>query len=63
MGKRAKEHRKKVLKRNANIKSAQKIYEKMYNEVMKKQLEALVQEHKQNTSGTTENPFQSEQGV
>jgi len=63
MGKRAKEHRKKVLKRNNQIKSAQKIYEKMYNEVMTKQLEALVEEHKQNTSGTTENPFEREQGV
>lgn len=63
MGKRAKEHRKKVLKRNNNIKTAQKLYQKMYDEVMKKQLEAMVEEHKQKTSGTTENPFTQEQGV
>lgn len=64
MGKRAKEHRKKVLKRNNSIKAAQKIYNKMYNELMQKQLQALVEEHKQNTSGATENPFTpTEQGV
>ena len=64
MGKREKEHRKKVLKRNNKIKAAQKIYNKMYDEIMKKQLQSLVDEHKQTTSGATENPFTStEAGV
>ena len=41
MGKRAKEHRKKVAKRNDSIKQAQKVYEKMYNEMMMKEIEKI----------------------
>ena len=51
MGNRAKEHRKKVAKRNENIKQGQKIYEKMYNEMMMKQIEKIRNEK----SGNTEN--------
>lgn len=52
MGKRAKEHRKKVAVRNQQIKSAQKAYEKLYNEQMMKYIEEL--KAKAAESGTTE---------
>jgi hypothetical protein len=51
MGKRAKEHRKKVAKRNESIKQSQKIYEKMYQEMMRKEIEKIRNEK----SGNTEN--------
>jgi hypothetical protein len=54
MGKRDKEHRKRVQARNNQLKGAEKMYQKMYQEVMKKQLEHLVAEHKAKTSGETE---------
>lgn len=41
MGKNAKEHRKKVAARNQKIKSAQKAYQKLYNEQMTKYIEEL----------------------
>lgn len=41
MGKRAKEHRKKVAKRNQKIDQAQKIYQRMYNEMMIKEIERI----------------------
>ncbi len=41
MGKRAKAHRQKVAKRNENIKQAQKIYQKMYNDMMMKEIEKI----------------------
>ena len=54
MGKRDKEHRKRVQARNNQLKGAEKMYQKMYQEVMKKQLEQLIAEHKEKTSGETE---------
>ena len=51
MGKREKEHRKKVAARNQKIKSAQHAYEKLYNEKLKKYLEDL---REQASTGTTE---------
>lgn len=53
MGKRAKEHRKRVQKRNDRIKSEQKRYEKMMNDVMTKQIEMMKQ--KFDESQPTEN--------
>lgn len=41
MGKKEKEHRKKVAARNQKIKSAQKAYQKMMNEQMQKYLADL----------------------
>jgi hypothetical protein len=55
MGKREKEHRKKVEARNNKLKGAEKMYQKMYQEMMKQHLNKLVEEHKANASGTTEN--------
>lgn len=54
MGKRDKEHRKRVQARNNQLKGVEKMYQKMYQEVMKNQLERLVEEHKAKTSGETE---------
>ena len=54
MGKRDKNHRKRVQARNNQLKGAEKMYQKMYQEVMKKQIEQLVAEHKEKTSGETE---------
>jgi len=54
MGKRDKDHRKRVQARNNQLKGAEKMYQKMYQEVMKKQIEQLVAEHKVKTSGETE---------
>jgi hypothetical protein len=53
MGKRAKEHRKKVAARNQQIKSAQKAYEKLYNEQMMKYVEEM-RAKAAAESGTTE---------
>ena len=53
MGKKAKEHRKRVQKRNDKIKSEQKRYEKMMNDVMTKQIEMMKQ--KFDESQVTEN--------
>jgi len=53
MGKRAKEHRKKVVARNQKIKSAQKAYEKLYNEQMMKYVEEM-RAKAAAESGTTE---------
>ena len=52
MGKKDKEHRKKVEARNQQIKSAQKSYEKLYNEQVAKYIEEL--KAKAEESGTTE---------
>ena len=54
MGKRDKDHRKRVQARNNQLKGAEKMYQKMYQEVMKKQLEQLVAEHKEKKTGETE---------
>jgi N-glycosylase/DNA lyase len=53
MGKRSKEHRKKVAARNQQIKSAQKAYEKLYNEQMMKYIEDMKAKAAAE-SGTTE---------
>ena len=39
MGKRDKEHRAKVAKRNKKIQQAQKVYQRMYSEMMMKEFE------------------------
>jgi hypothetical protein len=44
MGKNAKEHRKRVQKRNNQIKLEQKRYEKMMNDAMTKQIEMMKQQ-------------------
>jgi len=54
MGKRDKNHRKRVQARNNQLKGVEKMYQKMYQEVMKKQIERLVEEQKEKTSGETE---------
>ena len=54
MGKKDKEHRKRVQARNNQMKGLEKTYQKMYQELMKQQLERLVEEHKEKTSGKTE---------
>ena len=54
MGKRDKDHRKRVQARNNQLKGAEKMYQKMYQEVMKKQIEQLVAEHNEKTSCETE---------
>ena len=51
MGKRAKEHRKKVAARNQQIKGQQNAMQKLFNESMKKQLEEI---KKMTESGATE---------
>ena len=54
MGKNKKEHRKRVEARNNQLKGLERTYQKMYQEVTKKQLEKLIEEHKEQTSGKTE---------
>lgn len=49
MGKRDKEHRAKVAKRNQKIEQAQKIYQRMYNEMMIKEIERVRQSQTGNT--------------
>jgi hypothetical protein len=44
MGKKTKEHRKRVQKRNNQIKLEQKRYEKMMNDTMTKQIEMMKQQ-------------------
>lgn len=52
MGKKAKEHRKRVQKRNDRIKMEQRRYEKMMNEMMAKQMELLKQQESQENQNT-----------
>jgi hypothetical protein len=54
MGVKKKEHRKKVEARNQKLKAQQGAIQKMFNEVMKKQIEELQKKHEAE-SGTTEN--------
>jgi tRNA U34 5-carboxymethylaminomethyl modifying GTPase MnmE/TrmE len=54
MGKKAKEHRKKVAKRNANIKQNEKKMEKEWMDAMQEQL-AKMKEQFEKMSGDTEN--------
>lgn len=53
MGKRAKAHRQKVAKRNEKINHAQKVYQKMYNEMLKQHIESI-REEKLSGNTTTE---------
>lgn len=57
MGKRAKAHRAKVAKRNEKINQAQKVYQKMYNEMLKQHVDSIKAE-RMGPSGDTENPEQ-----
>jgi hypothetical protein len=41
MGKKDKEHRAKVAKRNKKIQQAQKVYQRMYSEMMMKEIERI----------------------
>ena len=52
MGKKAKEHRKKVAKRNANIKQQEKKMEKVWMTAMEEQLNKM-REQFEKTSGDT----------
>ena len=54
MGKKAKEHRKKVAKRKANIKQQEKKMEKVWMTAMEEQLNKM-REQFEKTSGDTEN--------
>lgn len=54
MGKRKKEHRKKVAARNQRIKGQQNAMQKLFNETMKKQLEELKKQKESEMSGETQ---------
>jgi hypothetical protein len=54
MGKRDKEHRKKVAARNQQIKGQQNAMQKLFNESMRQQLEELKKQRESEISGTTE---------
>ena len=54
MGKRAKEHRKKVAARNQKIKGQQNAMQKLFNESMKTQLEELKKQREAEMSGQTQ---------
>ena len=54
MGKRAKEHRKKVAARNQKIKGEQNAMQKLFNESMKTQLEELKKQREAEMSGQTQ---------
>ena len=55
MGKKEKEHRKKVAARNLKIKAEQSAMQKFMNESMKKQIEELRKKYEAE-SGMTQNP-------
>lgn len=54
MGKKDKEHRKKVEARNQRIKSQQSSIQKLFNEAMKQQLEKLKEQKEGETPGDTQ---------
>lgn len=54
MGKKTKEHRKKVAARNQRLKSQQNAMQKLFNESMRQQIEALKQQREAEMSGNTE---------
>jgi hypothetical protein len=54
MGVKKKEHRKKVETRNQRLKAEKSAMQKLFNDVMKKQIEELQKKHEAE-SGTTEN--------
>lgn len=53
MGKKAKEHRKKVAARNQKIKGQQNAMQKLFNESMRQQLEELKKQREAEMSGET----------
>ena len=54
MGKRDKEHRKKVAARNQRIKTEQSAMQRLFNEAMKQQLEKFKEQKESEMSGDTE---------
>ena len=54
MGKKAKEHRKKVAARNQKLKGQQNAMQKLFNESMRQQIEELKKQREAEMSGTTE---------
>jgi hypothetical protein len=54
MGKKAKEHRKKVAARNQKIKGQQNAMQKLFDESMKQQLEELKKQRESEMSGETQ---------
>lgn len=54
MGKRDKEHRKKVAARNQQIKGQQNAMQKLFNESMRQQLEELKKQREVEMSGDTQ---------
>jgi hypothetical protein len=54
MGKRAKEHRKKVVARNQQVKGQQNAMQKLFNESLKQQFETLKQQRDAEMSGITQ---------
>jgi hypothetical protein len=54
MGKRDKEHRKKVAARNQKLKGQQNAMQKLFNESMKQQLEELKKQREVEMSGQTQ---------
>jgi hypothetical protein len=60
MGKNAKEHRKRVQKRNNQIKLEQKRYEKMMNDAMTKQIEMMKQQFEESQTSENQTTKQSQ---
>jgi hypothetical protein len=54
MGKRDKEHRKKVMARNQKLKGMENAIQKLFNESMKKQLEELKKQKESQMSANTQ---------
>lgn len=55
MGKKDKEHRKKVQARNQKLKAAESAMQKLFNESMRRQLEELRKQREAEMSGDTQN--------
>lgn len=55
MGKKDKEHRKKVQARNQKLKAAENAMQKLFNESMRRQLEELKKQREAEMSGDTQN--------
>ena len=60
MGKNAKEHRKRVQKRNNQIKLEQRRYEKMMNDAMTKQIEMMKQQFEESQNSENQTTEQSQ---
>ena len=55
MGKKAKEHRKKVEARNQKLKAAENAMQKLFKESMRRQIEELTKQREAEMSGDTQN--------